>query len=244
MSEPAPAGALAPAPTTSTTVPPAAKAEVLVDVATGRVLFGANEHLPLPPASLTKILTAMIADDWLPPSSVIPVSPQAATVYPDRVGMKAGQRWPLSITLHALLVFSANDAAYALAQRVGGSLADFAAIMDQAAAELGMSGPLVLRDPAGLDGTEGFEGGNLLSARDVAIAARDLMANPALASIVALKQYSFTFDHVVYELANKNHYFLVSYPAPSGSRPGSPTRPASAWPRRPSGAAGPCWPWS
>jgi serine-type D-Ala-D-Ala carboxypeptidase (penicillin-binding protein 5/6) len=220
LCQPAHAGAVAPASTTSTTVPPAAKAEVLVDVATGRVLFGENEHLPLPPASLTKMLTAMIAYDWLSPAAVIPVSAQAATVYPDRVGMKAGQRWPLSITLHALLVFSANDAAYALAQRVGGSLANFAVIMREAAAELGLSGPLVLHDPAGLDGREGFEGGNLLSAWDVAIAARDLMANPALASIVALKQYSFTFDNVVYEFPNKNHYFLVTYPDAIGIKTG------------------------
>ncbi len=217
----APARGLAPASTTTTTAPPAAKAEVLVDVATGRVLAGQNEHLPLPPASLTKILTAMIVADWLPPGTVIPVSAQAASVYPDRVGMKAGQRWPLAIALRTLLVFSANDAAYALAQRVGGSLAGFAVIMRQAGAELGLSGPVVLRDPAGLDGQEGYEGGNLLSAWDVAIAARDLMANRTLASIVGLKQYRFTGpDRIVYDLDNKNKYFLDSYPGAVGIKTG------------------------
>ena len=55
-----------------------------------------NDHVPLPPASLTKMLTAMIASDWLPPGAMVPVSARAATVSPDRVGMKAGQRWPLS----------------------------------------------------------------------------------------------------------------------------------------------------
>ena len=81
----------------------------------------------LPPASLTKMLTALIAVDWLPPGTVIPVSARAAGVAPDKVGMKAGQRWPLSITLHALLISSANDAAYALAERIGGSVGRFAA---------------------------------------------------------------------------------------------------------------------
>jgi D-alanyl-D-alanine carboxypeptidase len=212
---------LAPASTTTTTAPSAAKAEVLVDVATGRVLIGQNDHVPLPPASLTKILTAMIAADWLRPGTVVPVSAQAAAVYPNRVGMKAGQRWPLAIALRTLLVFSANDSAYALAQRVGGSLAGFAAIMRQAGAQLGLSGPMVLRDPAGLDGKEGFEGGNLLSAWDVAIVARDLMANPTLASIVGIKRYRFTGpDRIVYDLDNKNNYFLDSYPGAIGVKTG------------------------
>jgi D-alanyl-D-alanine carboxypeptidase len=226
VGQPSHASALAPAPTsttstTSTTVPPAAKAELLVDAATGRVLFGQNEHLPLPPGSLTKLLTAMIVSDWLPPNTAVPISARAAAASPDRVGMKAGQRWPLVIALRTLLVFSGNDAAYALAERVGGSLARFAVIMRLAARELGLSDPLILRDPAGLDGREGFEGGNLLSAWDVAIAARDLMANPTLASIVALKHYRFTGpDHVVYDLSNKNRYFLDTYPGAIGIKTG------------------------
>ncbi len=207
--------------TTTTTVPPAAKAEILVDVDTGRVLFGAHQHVLLPPASLTKLLTAMIAEDWLPPGTLIPVSAQAATVYPDRVGMKAGQRWPLVISLRTLLVFSANDAAYALAQRVGGSLGRFETIMRQAAAQLGMSDTPVLHDPAGLDGTEGVDGGNLLSAWDIAIAARDLMTNPALAAIVAIHHYQFEGpDRVAYDLANKNLYFLDTYPGAIGIKTG------------------------
>ena len=224
----APAHGLAPASTTTTTAPPAAKAEVLVDVATGRVLVGQNDHVPLPPASLTKMLTAMIAADWLPPGTVVPVSAQAAAAYPDRVGMKVGQRWPLAIALRTLLVFSANDSAYALAQRVGGSLAGFAVIMRQAGAQLGLSGPMVLRDPAGLDGTEGFEGGNLLSAWDVAITARDLMANPpwprssaSSSTASPVRTGSGTTS------TTKTSTSSTPIPAPSGSRPGLPTRPAS-----------------
>jgi D-alanyl-D-alanine carboxypeptidase (penicillin-binding protein 5/6) len=207
--------------TTSTTLPPAAKAELLVDLSTGRALFGQHEHVLLPPASLTKLLTAMIAEDWLRPGTLIPVSAQAANVYPDRVGMKAGQRWPLAISLRTLLVFSANDAAYALAQRVGGSLEGFEFIMRRAAAQLGMTDRPLLHDPAGLDGTEGISGGNLLSAWDIAVAARDLMANPVLASIVAMRHYRFTGpDRTVYDLDNKNLYFLDTYPGSIGIKTG------------------------
>jgi serine-type D-Ala-D-Ala carboxypeptidase (penicillin-binding protein 5/6) len=216
-----PAGAQVLTSTTPATTPPPAKAEVLIDVTTGRELFGENEHELLPPASLTKMLTALIAIDWLRPGTEIPVSARAAGVAPDKVGMKAGQRWPLGITLHALLISSANDAAYALAERVGGSVERFAVIMRQAAAQMGMSDPPVLHDPAGLDGTEGVDGGNRISAWDLAIAARDLMANPTLASIVALKTFRFTGpDGIVYELSSHNLAFLNSYPGAIGVKTG------------------------
>jgi D-alanyl-D-alanine carboxypeptidase (penicillin-binding protein 5/6) len=198
---------------------------LLVDVTTGRELLGQNEHVLLPPASLTKLLTAMIATDWLPPAAIVPVSPRAAGVYPDKVGMKPGQRWPLTIALHALLISSANDAAYALAERVGVSIERFSVIMGRAATQMGMTDHPVLRDPAGLDGTEGAGGGNLMSAWDVAIAARGLMANPALASIVALKSFRFTGpDRIVYALANHNRAFLNSYPGATGVKTGYTVR--------------------
>ena len=219
-----PAGASGVADTSPTTVPaaiPPAAAEVLVDLDTGRVLFGEHEHKLLPPASLTKMLTAMIATDWLQPGTVIPVTASVANVYPDKLGMQVGQHWPLNIVLHALLISSANDAAYALAERVGGSLEGFQPIMQEAAAQLGMSDGLILHDPAGLDGTEGVDGGNRISAWDLAIAARDLMANPTLASIVAMKTFWFTGpDGIVYELSSHNLAFLNTYPGAIGVKTG------------------------
>jgi D-alanyl-D-alanine carboxypeptidase (penicillin-binding protein 5/6) len=198
---------------------------LLIDVTSGRELFGQNEHVLLPPASLTKILTAMIAVDWLPPGAIVPVSARAAGVYPDKVGMKPGQRWPLAVALHALLISSANDAAYALAERVGVSVERFALIMGAAATQLGVTDHPVFHDPAGLDGTEGAGGGNLMSAWDVAIAARGLMANPALASIVALKSFRFTGpDRIVYALSNHNLAFLNSYPGAVGVKTGYTVR--------------------
>jgi D-alanyl-D-alanine carboxypeptidase (penicillin-binding protein 5/6) len=219
IADPAGAGVLAAA--TPTTTPPPAKAEILIDVNTGRQLLGDHEHELLPPASLTKMLTALIAVDWLTPNAVVPVSARAAGVAPDKVGMKAGQRWPLNITLHALLISSANDAAYALAERVSGSVARFAVTMSQAAAQIGMSDAPVIHDPAGLDGTEGVDGGNRFSAWDLAIAARDLMANRTLAAIVGLKTYRFTGpDRIVYELSSHNRAFLNSYPGAIGVKTG------------------------
>lgn len=214
--------AIVAAPTTPTTAPPPpAKAELLVDVDTGRALYAQNVHAPLPPGSLTKVLTAMIAADWLPSGTTIPVHPDDAAVYPDRVGMKPGQVWPYDVTMHALLVDSANDAAYALADKVGGSLPAFARIMQEAAGQIGMSDHPFLADPAGLDGSEGFDHGNLISAWDLAIAARDMMANPYLAAIAGTKKYVFTGpDRIVYSILNHNLAFLDSYPGAIGVKTG------------------------
>ena len=205
----------------STALPPPAAAEILVDVDTGKVLYEQDAHTPLPPGSLTKTLTAMIAADWLAPGSSVPADQVAFNAYPDKVGMKPGQQWPLSITLHALITDSANDAAYALADDIGGSLAGFATVMSRAAAQIGMSDHPVLEDPAGLDGTEGFDGGNRISAWDLAIAGRDMMANPQLAAIAGQRTFDFEGpDHIAYHIVSRNLNFLLTYPGAIGVKTG------------------------
>jgi D-alanyl-D-alanine carboxypeptidase (penicillin-binding protein 5/6) len=217
--------------TTSTTLPgtpPPASAWVVVDVATGRVLAAHNDQAPLRPASLTKVLTALVATGWLPTNARVPVTADATTVYPDRVGMKLGQVWPLDMVMHSLLIFSANDAAYAIADRVAGSLHRFAAVMATAAAQLGMVDHPVLHDPAGLDGSEGVDGGNLISARDLAIAGRALLAQRYLANIVKLHDYSFTDPGgVAHDILSKNAAFLAAEPGAIGVKTGFTDRAGS-----------------
>lgn len=201
--------------------PPTFAAALLVDADTGRVLFQKDAHVLLRPASLTKTLTAMIAVDWLPPTAEVPITADAYNAYPDKVGMKPGQKWPLSIALHALITDSANDAAYALAVDVAGSLARFGSVMDLAAAELGLPDHPVLHDPAGLDRTEGVDGGNLMSAWDLAITARDMMADPELAAIASEQTYDFEGpDHIAYHIVSRNLNFLRSYPGAIGVKTG------------------------
>lgn len=200
---------------------PAAAAAILVDVDTGRVLYQQNARTPLPPGSLTKTLTAMIAADWLPGDAQVPVTAAAFNASPDKVGMKPGQKWPLDTTLHALITDSANDAAYALAVDIGGSLQGFPAVMQSAASQIGMSDHPVLEDPAGLDGSEGVNGGNRISAWDLSIMGRDMMANPQLASIAAGRTYDFEGpDNIAYHIVSRNYHFLASYPGAIGIKTG------------------------
>src|SRR5881227_2453677 len=101
--------------------PPPPKAWVLIDSDTGAVLEQGNAHQPLPPASVTKVLTALIAAEQVPPGADIPISAQAQGMPARNMNMKAGQVWKFEDVLHALLMVSANDAAVAIAEKISGS---------------------------------------------------------------------------------------------------------------------------
>ena len=137
------------------------------------------------------------------------------------MGIEKGVAWPLHDVLESLLVLSANDAAYALAQRISGSLATFASVMQRSAKQVGMTDSPVFHDPAGLDGTEGFEGGNLVSARDLAIVGRDFLDVPELARIVVQDSYHFVDPTgAAHYLPSMNNLFLESYPGAIGIKTG------------------------
>jgi D-alanyl-D-alanine carboxypeptidase len=151
---PAPAAAppTLPPPGTPGLVPPLGpRAWVVVDADTGNVVDASDDHTPMRPASISKVLTAIVAAQHVPPNAVVPVSPVAAGTESVNLGMKTGQVWSFIDTLHAMLMLSANDAATALAERVSGSREAFVGEMARAAASLHLVDHPVLRDPAGLD---------------------------------------------------------------------------------------------
>jgi len=168
--------------------PPAAW--IVVDAGSGAVLAGRNEHELLRPASLSKLLTALVAIRHLAPGSSVTTPPQVLRVPPLVLGMQPGQVWPLSTVLHALLLRSDNDAAVALAVDLGGSERGFVPMLEREASRLGIDDGAVFQDPAGLDTAGSVDGGNLASPFDVAILARALLAKPELAKIVAERSWS------------------------------------------------------
>jgi D-alanyl-D-alanine carboxypeptidase len=200
---------------------PEARSYVLVDANTGNVLAGYHEHLRVPPASLTKVVTALIAVGYLAPSATVDGTGVSESAYPNQVGMEKGVPWPLDEVLGSLLVYSANDAAYAIAQRIGGSLAGFVPIMQLAASQMRLADHPSFHDPAGLDGPEGFRGGNLVSARDLATAGRDLLAVPLLAQIVKDLSYDFVDPtRKPHDLPSMDYSFLSSYAGAIGIKTG------------------------
>jgi serine-type D-Ala-D-Ala carboxypeptidase (penicillin-binding protein 5/6) len=182
----APAGAQAPPPG----APFPAKAWILVDADSGRVLDAFDEHEALPPASTTKLMTALVATEKLPADTGFTVGPIAAAQPAMRIGMVAGERWTFDAALHALMLVSANDAAYALAEAASGNLGAFADDLNAAAGRYGMVDSH-FADPAGFDDASAFAGGSRVSAYDLAIAARNVLSLPGLMAMAGTTKYTF-----------------------------------------------------
>ncbi len=129
------------------------------------------------PASLAKLMSALVVLDEGRLDDAVPVSPGAAGERGARLGLRAGERWPAHALLAAMLVGSANDACRALAER-DGDMRDFVARMNRRAAELGLRATR-FGDPCGFDA-----GGQYSTARDLARLAQSVMERPQLAALV------------------------------------------------------------
>ncbi|MFN0089219.1 MAG: D-alanyl-D-alanine carboxypeptidase family protein [Acidimicrobiales bacterium] len=219
----APAGAQQPSPAggpTTTNAPAPPKAWVLVDADSGAVLDGGQHHTPLPTASTVKLMTALTAVGQLDPLAPVPVSALAAGRPAMRIGMKQGEVWPLEQALRSMLMVSANDAAYAVAEASGGSLDGFALQMSRLGTRLGMK-ESTFNDPSGLDDTQwGYKGGSSMSAFDLAAAGRAALAAPTLAPMLAEQEWSFTGpDGAPHRLRNHNK-LLGLYEGANGAKTG------------------------
>ena len=196
------------------------KAWILVDADRGVVLDAGNERSPLPPASLTKLLTALIAAEKLKPTDTLPVSARAAGEPAAKINMKEGQVWAFQDALYSLLLSSANDAAAAIAERVSGSMEGFSAEMATAATQLGLQDNPVLHDPAGLDDNFSVDGGNLVSARDLAIVMRNVMAQPLVAQVDGTPVYEFVGPDGIHHRLGNHNQLLKTYPGAIGGKTG------------------------
>jgi len=155
-----------------------ADAVVLMNSSSGDILFARQPHEHLPPASTTKVLTALIALEKLNLDAKIPVSAKAANVAPSRVGLQPGDRIQAQDLLYGLLLKSGNDAAETLAEAIGGSVEGFAQLMNARAAELGARDSHFV-NPHGLHDKDHYS-----SAYDLAVLFRQAMVRPLFAEIV------------------------------------------------------------
>jgi D-alanyl-D-alanine carboxypeptidase (penicillin-binding protein 5/6) len=200
--------------------PPPAKAFALVDADTGDVLAGDNARQPRRVASTAKLLTALVARPRVPFEAPVTISPRAAGLPALNINAKAGQVWRAADLYECLFLISANDAAMALAEAAGPGLDNFHAELADLAKRLGLADSPVLQDPAGLDDDFSVNGGNLLSARDLAIAARAVLADPVLAPLATQREYRFKGgDGLDHRLVNHDH-FLSEYPGAVGLKTG------------------------
>lgn len=148
-----------------------ARSAVLMDADSGRVLFGKNEDEPMPMASTTKIMTCIVTLENGNPEDVVVASAFAARQPKVHLGMHEGQQFRLKDLLYSLMLESHNDSAVAIAEHIGGSVEEFAALMNQKAKDIGCHETYFIT-PNGLDATATDKEGNTrvhsTSARDLA----------------------------------------------------------------------------
>ena len=116
-----------------------AKSAVVIDSQNGGILYSKNANLKLPPASTTKVMTALIAIEKLPFQREIPISLYASNVAPSKAGLTPGAHYKAIDLVIATLVASSNDAAVALAEAISGDEKEFVKLMNQKAKSLGMN---------------------------------------------------------------------------------------------------------
>ena len=193
---------------------PGGAAVYLVQV-DGRTLWSHEADRALPPASLTKIMTALVfIESGRPLDEVVRVSARAQRAGGSRLGLKVGERMRAGDVLAATLLRSANDACLALAEHVAGDKARFAELMNARARELGMS-RTHFTNPCGHD-----EPRHRSSARDLAVLAGAAMAHPLFARLVATVDLRVaTLEGRRFDVENKNE-IVGRYPGAIGVKSG------------------------
>lgn len=163
---------------------PKAAASYLVAI-NGRVVWAREPDTPRLPASLSKIMTALVLleGDWKPESEVV-ISREAAAATGSRAGLREGERMSAGDLLTAMLVSSANDACLALAEHASGSAKAFVAGMNEKARALQLPSTH-FEDPCGHDAPQ-----QRSSARDLLALAEKALAKSEFSRIVALRSAS------------------------------------------------------
>jgi len=163
-----------------------ASSAIVIEQASGEVLFEKNADEMRPPASTTKVLTILLALTMGDPDDIVVVSPFAADMPKDaaKLGLQAGEQVRLGDLIPATLIYSGNDGAIAIAEHLMGSEAAFVNLMNEAAARYGCTS-------THFTNSHGYHDDyHLSTARDLAIIAREAMQNPEFREIARLTSFT------------------------------------------------------
>jgi D-alanyl-D-alanine carboxypeptidase (penicillin-binding protein 5/6) len=176
-------------------------AAIVVDAKTGEILYAKHADSPRYPASITKVMTLYLTYEALAAGKLhledrVVFSPHAAAQSPTKLGVRAGDSVSVNEAIEAMTTLSANDAAVAMAEKLGGTESRFAALMTLRAQELGMQNTHFV-NANGLPDSR-----NLTTARDIAILSRAAMRDyPQYYHYFSLEEFTFRGRTV----ANHNH---------------------------------------
>ncbi len=184
-----------------------AKSAIVIDQETGRVLYEKNSHEKLPMASTTKIMTLLVALEKGNLKDIVTVSKRAASVGGSSIWLSPGEKIDMESLLYGLMLNSGNDAATAIAEHIGGSVENFAKIMNEKAKEIGAYDTHFVT-PSGLD--IGIDD-HYTTAYDLALITRYAFRYPKFAEIVSTKEKTIPWEGKEWDryLRNKNKLLWI-----------------------------------
>lgn len=197
-----------------------AKAALVTDLATGEVLWEKNSQAALPPASTTKIMTALVSLENYSLGEVVIVNSACASLTKDQsqMGLVAGEKITVENLLYGLLVQSATDAACALAQAFPGGEVEFVAAMNAKAKNLGMN-QTAFSNPSGNDTNDSIP--HFSSAWDLTIVTKEALRSPTFRQIVGTKEINLpSFDQKYWHLVKNTNELLFTFPGTVGVKTG------------------------
>ena len=190
---------------------------ILIEADTGAVLYESNADEAFAPASVTKVMSMLLimeglADERISADDRVSTSEYAASMGGSQIYLEPGEQMSLHDMLKAIIVSSANDATVAVAEHLMGSEEAFVARMNERASELGMINTQ-FKNTTGLD-----EDGHVMSARDIAIASRELLKHKNIFEYTSIWMDSLRDGE--FGLSNTNR-LIRFYPGANGLKTGS-----------------------
>jgi len=190
-----------------------ARSALLYDATTGKVLYERNIDEPFPPASTTKLMTALLVYELKGMGGSLQVEDGDTYVEPSHVPLIPGEVVSIDVLMHSLLIASDNDSAMALGRYAGGTLANFIDLMNQRAVELGCTHTHFV-NPNGLPAR-----GHETTAHDLMLIFQKAISIPVLREIMQIKTYALDTEHGSQILHNHNK-LLGKYPGMGPAKTG------------------------
>lgn len=196
-----------------------AASAISYDLTTNNVLYEKNSEEKLPMASLTKVMTAIVAVENIDPYEQITISKNAATIGENVMGVTEGEMLTLEDLLYGLFLMSGNDAAEALAEATPFKREGFVFQMNKKAETLGLTNTR-FTNPSGLEG----DGKQYSTARDLLVMTKYALENNVIAKTSSTYNHfiPYTNSHKAFDLYNETN-LLTTYPGVKGFKTGYTT---------------------
>lgn len=191
-----------------------ARSACLVDTDSGRIIYEKDKDTPRLIASITKIMTAILAIESGKLDEEVTVGEEVLTMYGSNIYIELNEKMSLRDLVYGLMLRSGNDASVVIAKYVGGTIENFVTMMNNKAKEIGMKNT-IYNNPHGLD----EETQNKSSAYDMALLSSYASHNKTYMEIVGTKKYTVTSSNKSYLWYNRNK-LLTTYRYATGGKTG------------------------